>query len=530
MKKVIAIIAALLITATSYATVVQMAGNKYIGLSSDTKPASAVNGSTFYETDTRQEYLKTSGTFSLLNVVSSVTYSAILVMSQNATLLPGMKYTITDFRTYHLIPNTSSYQTGTVEPIIVTAVSTTALSPMAYSTVYPQDIIYYELVDSGSTEGDMGRIIFRHDTKKNIKVWEDWRNNKYRRWFDPATNAYTSVSPIGVDYIDQYMFENSSDPANSYNVSIAKQVYMTALSNNIWMSQIYDVSFEFACNYNTVLGVFDSNSAIGDFTGNVFLGSAHGTAFGMSFFNSVVGDGLSYCSFLYDTSVTIGTNFQYNNVGVRLDHTANPLVFGDNVTYNEIVPGLSTFPVTTDITGVSEINLTGMPYVGIINVTGTGSPTITSVVGLFEAYIDPEYEMMTHKVKIVPAPGFSPMLSFGGINVTLNGSNGDYAYLYWDNNLQDVLMELQPVQPLSGTTNIFGGSLLATIGTCTTGTASVIGAATTMTAIAQPSDGVHEAGIIVTAYVSASEVVTVDECALVAVTPAARSYYIRVVK
>ena len=83
---------------------------------------------------------------------------------------------------------------------------------------------------------------------------------------------------------------------------------------------------------------------------------------------------------------------------------------------------------------------------------------------------------------------------------------------------------------LSGTTTTIGGSLLVTAGTCTTATATVSGATTAMVAIANPSDGVHEGLVSVYTYVSAANTVSVDECALAAVTPAARQYYVRVIK
>ena len=83
---------------------------------------------------------------------------------------------------------------------------------------------------------------------------------------------------------------------------------------------------------------------------------------------------------------------------------------------------------------------------------------------------------------------------------------------------------------LSGTTTTIGGSLLSTAGTCTTATATVSGATTTMVAIANPSDGVHEGLVSVYAYVSGANTVSVDECAIAAVTPASRFYYIRVIK
>ena len=82
----------------------------------------------------------------------------------------------------------------------------------------------------------------------------------------------------------------------------------------------------------------------------------------------------------------------------------------------------------------------------------------------------------------------------------------------------------------SYTTNTFGGGLLATIGTCTSGTATVSGATTNMVAISNPIDGVSEDLIIVRTWVSAADTVTVKECALAAVTPAARRYSIRLIQ
>lgn len=82
--------------------------------------------------------------------------------------------------------------------------------------------------------------------------------------------------------------------------------------------------------------------------------------------------------------------------------------------------------------------------------------------------------------------------------------------------------------PLSGTTgSIGGGALLA--GACTSGTATVTGATTAMaisvTPVAYPGDGTDWK-----AYVSSSNTVTVKVCGLVAVTPSATTYNVRVLQ
>lgn len=111
------------------------------------------------------------------------TYSELL--SLQGAFTPGASYRITDFRTRHLIYNTSTFCEGPVEPLVVTAVSSNSLSIIATSEEFPQDIIYYKLVADSifqSGEYDRGIIFFRNDTIKDIQMWEDWRAVKSRRW------------------------------------------------------------------------------------------------------------------------------------------------------------------------------------------------------------------------------------------------------------------------------------------------------------------------------------------------------------
>lgn len=85
---------------------------------------------------------------------------------------------------------------------------------------------------------------------------------------------------------------------------------------------------------------------------------------------------------------------------------------------------------------------------------------------------------------------------------------------------------------LSGTTGSIGGGALAP-GACTAGTASVTGARSTMVAAASPSadpDSTLSTGVAFYAFVSANDVVTVRLCAIVAVTPAAATYNVRVLQ
>ncbi len=83
---------------------------------------------------------------------------------------------------------------------------------------------------------------------------------------------------------------------------------------------------------------------------------------------------------------------------------------------------------------------------------------------------------------------------------------------------------------LSGTTGSIGGSALAA-GACTTGTVAVNGAATGTPVDVSASDGSLPSGLVMLrAAVTAANTVTVQVCAVGAVTPVAVSYNVRVVQ
>lgn len=81
---------------------------------------------------------------------------------------------------------------------------------------------------------------------------------------------------------------------------------------------------------------------------------------------------------------------------------------------------------------------------------------------------------------------------------------------------------------LSGTSgSIGGGALLA--GACTSGTVSITGATTSMVAIAAPNTYPGD-GNIWSAQVTSANTVTVRVCAVIASTPTASTYNVRVIR
>lgn len=84
--------------------------------------------------------------------------------------------------------------------------------------------------------------------------------------------------------------------------------------------------------------------------------------------------------------------------------------------------------------------------------------------------------------------------------------------------------------PLSGTSASIGGTALAG-GACASGTVAVTGATTSMAVVVSPAGGTSPGtGFIWHGYVSSSGTVTVQVCAVVAGTPAAATYNVRVIQ
>jgi hypothetical protein len=84
--------------------------------------------------------------------------------------------------------------------------------------------------------------------------------------------------------------------------------------------------------------------------------------------------------------------------------------------------------------------------------------------------------------------------------------------------------------PLAGTTGSIGGSAL-TAGSCATGTVSIPGATTSMAVVVSPAGGTSPGtGFVWQGYISSPGTVVVQVCAMLAGTPAATGYNVRVIQ
>jgi hypothetical protein len=124
---------------------------------------------------------------------NSVTYSELYNLFTGETLNPGSYYLINDFQTCYDQPDydntktpitTGNYKTGTTEPILLLAVSTTGFSPTVYSTLYTNDKITYDITWNTTyitSSPAKGRITERIDNFNNRTDYDN-RSILFKRY------------------------------------------------------------------------------------------------------------------------------------------------------------------------------------------------------------------------------------------------------------------------------------------------------------------------------------------------------------
>lgn len=133
------------------------------------------------------------------------TYTQFVAEANNGVLTPGRFYLMTDFQTCYDQPNydntktpitTGNYNTGTTEPILLLAISTTRFSPTVYSTLYPNDKITYDITWNTTeitSSPAKGRITERIDNFNNRTDYDN-RSILFKRY---RGYSYEENSPLG---------------------------------------------------------------------------------------------------------------------------------------------------------------------------------------------------------------------------------------------------------------------------------------------------------------------------------------------
>lgn len=208
-----------------------------------------------------------SGTFDITDIL----WGDLDILQATNNMVVGY-YRITNYATTGLIPNTTDPVLGNTEPLIVFAISTSALYHQAWSETYPQDLIYYELNDQSSQGAVVGRIYYRKETIKDLSAPYDWREWKFRRWeTSVGSGIYTEFTdPLGGEaYIDRLTFGNSSSGGTCSSIAI-DPIALSDITlngapsdqlNNILISDVsYSLKFDKTCyNINLTGGVAKHN-------------------------------------------------------------------------------------------------------------------------------------------------------------------------------------------------------------------------------------------------------------------------------
>ena len=188
-----------------------------------------------------------------------VTYDELLNLKNTSSLVKGQNYLLTDYETTYIQPVTSvNKSSGVIEPLIITATDVNKLHNQCKSTLYPQDIVYYEITgDIGNyygTEGfTKGKIYRRIDTQRNNDIGTDWRHVKYDR------NGVDKL--LFKDYNDCY--NNVIKTYNLFNSVVGNYFTDNTINNNFTDNTIGD-SFRF----NTIDDSFQNNTIGDNFNNN----------------------------------------------------------------------------------------------------------------------------------------------------------------------------------------------------------------------------------------------------------------------
>ncbi|MBT0663720.1 hypothetical protein KI809_05330 [Geobacter pelophilus] len=150
--------------------------------------------------------------------VIDITYASLVAAANSNRLVPGQRYRIINFRTVHLIADTTEYHRGPIEPLIVTASTINHLYYEALSESYPHDIIHYSIDNIPDLYGsETGHIFYREDPDLDIWAHQDWRN-WVSRWWETTEGSGVFDSPIGgFAYQDFPMFNPDWLVRGGYN-------------------------------------------------------------------------------------------------------------------------------------------------------------------------------------------------------------------------------------------------------------------------------------------------------------------------
>lgn len=302
------------------------------------------------------------------------TYAQLKAEYDGNLLKSGRKYLITDFATIYDQSISDVTKTASVEPIVVTATSDSTLSPIASSTLFPNDVINYDItVDTTYTNSASakGKITYRKDANGNSAPFDFRKVLMYNT--NDASEALiydltelTTVNDIASTpaYMNQFGLEfpasilygsaiqNANNIiANSYFLGILKQN-----TGNSFFASTFDDDVVQNTNCiisaSTVAGAFQQNTNLDiqncEFNGRVEYGTTG--SWGSSTFGG-------------NMNKVIGTNFDSTSVGTVVDRLIN-CAFRTDTFVNRLYWCQQTYVynsyVEGEFKGVNSISITSL--------------------------------------------------------------------------------------------------------------------------------------------------------------------------
>ena len=246
-------------------------------------------------------------------------YEDLKAMRADGELIAGQKYLLTDYQTVYRQDRGGTYvdKVSDVEPLILTAVSTTEFSQVAYSPSYPQDTIWYNFDNELSPEnttlfynsldriskGFKGIILRRIDTQKNIDYSYDWRTMLWWRegnevlTFADLNSAYNIVSGSNCydNVFGSYCYDNTFG-SNCYSNTFGSDCYSNTFGDSCYNNKFNgnycsNNTFGNNCFDNTLFGNYCQNNTFGNScSGNTFGNSCSDNTFGNYCQNNTFGN------------------------------------------------------------------------------------------------------------------------------------------------------------------------------------------------------------------------------------------------
>ncbi len=158
--------------------------------------------------------------------VIDVTYSDLVDKIDSGELIVGQTYILTDFQFVGQIGEVT-YSSSIIEPLILTATSTSSIDIEAKSTVYENEYIHYSVTGGPSFEqGGRGAVLRRINKERNVDVGWDYRFEKTSGYLLDFSSIPTwEFSTIYTKY------EKSADPSTSV-IQHEGYIYISTIDAN----------------------------------------------------------------------------------------------------------------------------------------------------------------------------------------------------------------------------------------------------------------------------------------------------------